>query len=154
MLRLSLFAIFVASVLSSCYRPSAQQAFSDLEAIRGTWKATEGPEFMEVWKKQNDSLLVGLGLSMRDGDTVFTESLQISLRKGQLFYGARVGENPEFVLFELKVAGRNSWRFENHAHDYPNIIAYHLVNDSVLEAKTTNSRGKKEVKFHMKKIRQ
>ena len=143
--------IFILVIFSSCYRPVARQAFEDLKILEGKWFSTEGPQFNEQWKVVNDSLMIGVGFSMNEGDTAFKEQLKIYRSGDQVFYGAQVGENNNFIYFKLKEARIRSWMFENPVHDYPNIIQYKLIDEHTLVAKTTNMRGNKEVIFKMKK---
>jgi hypothetical protein len=137
---------------TACYRPANRQAFEDLKILEGTWTTTEGTQFNEVWTVENDSLLTGVGYSLNGTDTAFKEILKIFRIGDNVVYGALVGENDGYIHFGLKDSGRNKWSFVNPEHDYPNIIKYKLISDSVLEASTTNIRGNKEIKFIYKRV--
>ena len=153
MLRSRLLFVLFIFISISCYRPTPRQAFNDLKLLEGSWSTTTGAEFNEVWSIANDSLLKGVGFSLENSDTLFAEQLKIYLSDDQVYYAAMVGSNEDYVHFKLEEAGSRSWKFVNTNHDYPNIIQYTMVNDSLLEAKTMNIRGNKEIVFNFKRVK-
>jgi hypothetical protein len=140
-------------ILTSCYRPGAKESMQDLEHLNGKWSSSQGILFNEYWQIKSDTLLLGLGYSLQDNDTVFKEELKIFYLDAHVFYGAKVGDTDQFVLFKLVKAGKNNWIFENHEHDYPNIINYE-IDKGRLVASTANSNGNKKIEFIMKRIPQ
>ncbi|MCB2207189.1 MAG: hypothetical protein KQH67_02730 [Bacteroidetes bacterium] len=137
-------------VLSSCYRPDARQSMQNLHQLEGAWSSSEGVLFNEYWEIKSDTLMIGVGFSLQEYDTAFKEELKIYLGGGDLFYAAKVGESDKFIKFKMKEAKRNRWVFENHEHDYPNIIIYEIDKDRLV-AYTTNSNGNKKIEFRMKR---
>ena len=115
--------------------------FNDLKSLQGTWSTRDGAKFNENWTFLNDSTLIGIGFSLRDKDTLFAEQLKIYRTGNDVYYAALVSSNQNYVDFRLEEASNNTWKFVNLDHDYPNIIQYTLINDSLLEAKTMNIRG-------------
>lgn len=144
-----LYLILAGVLAASCYRPTASESFQDLKVLVGTWNARSGVQFNEQWTYENDSLMLGLGFSMKEADTVFKEHLSIILKPDSLYYGALVDHNKEYVYFKLAKATRNEWVFENSGHDYPNVIRYLVSKDSLLQVATTNMRGNKKIEFNM-----
>lgn len=154
MYRPAIISIFLILIISACYRPAPRQAFDDLKILEGTWSSIEGPVFNEYWAVENDTLLKGIGFTLNNRDTSFKETLKI-YRSGQnVFYAAKVGGNKNYVFFRMEEAGRGVWSFINPSYDYPNIIQYKMISDSLLETRTTNIRGNKEIKFLLKKVRE
>lgn len=145
--------VFIFLVATACYRPANRQAFEDLKILKGKWTTTEGTQFNEVWTIENDSLLKGVGYSLNGEDTAFKEVLKIYRIGDEVNYGALVGENDGFVFFQLKNPKKHHWKFVNPDHDYPNIIEYRLISDSLLEARTMNIRGNKEIKFVYRRVK-
>lgn len=152
MLRTTYLILVVLILVSACYRPAPKQSFEDLKILEGKWATVEGAQFNEVWKIANDSLIIGIGYSLNGNDTVFKEQLKIYRIGNKVKYAAKVSENSDFVLFGLNESGKNRWKFVNPGHDYPNIIEYKLLNDSILEASTSNNRDNKEIRFRFKKV--
>jgi hypothetical protein len=138
--------------LESCYHPTPIESFVDLQKLEGNWTSYEGAKFNESWVIRNDSLMKGIGFSLNGNDTVFAESLLLRLSGDSVFYGALVGKHDGFIYFKLEDAGRNHWKFINPDHDYPNIIEYALINDTLLEASTSNIRGNKRIVFKLKRV--
>jgi len=138
-------------ILTSCYRPAARESMQDLLQLNGKWTSSESVLFNEYWHIKSDTLLLGLGFSLHENDTVFKEELKIFYLDGNVFYGAKVGESDQFILFKLTKAGKDSWIFENPEHDYPNIISYEIDGEHLF-ATTTNSNGNKKIEFIMKRI--
>lgn len=143
---------FLIILFDSCYHPTPEESFSDLQKIEGNWTSYEGTRFNEYWEKINDSLMKGIGFSLNGQDTVFSEQLLIKQTGDSIYYGALVSENKGYVFFKLEEAGRNYWKFVNAAHDYPNIIEYKMRHDILMEASTSNIRGNKRIVFKLRKV--
>jgi hypothetical protein len=122
----------------------------NLRQLEGSWSSSNGVLFNENWHVISDTMLVGVGFSLQGNDTAFREELKIYLKNDQVFYAAKVGKSDKFVSFKLNKAKRKSWIFENHNHDYPNIISYRIDDDQLI-ATTSNSNGNKKVEFVMKR---
>jgi hypothetical protein len=153
MKHLFLILFFLVIILFvGCYHPTPAESFSDLQKIEGTWTSYEGTRFNEYWEKINDSLMKGIGYSLRGTDTVFSERLIIKRTGDSIYYGALVTENKDYVLFKMENANRHYWKFVNPVHDYPNIIEYEMHNDTLMEASTTNIRGNKKIVFKLRKL--
>ncbi|MEE4258306.1 MAG: DUF6265 family protein [Bacteroidales bacterium] len=150
MRRGSLFFMITTILLSSCYRPDAQESMQNLQQLKGVWSSMEGVLFNEYWEINSDTLMTGLGYSLQENDTAFKETLKIYMNGNDIFYAAKVGRSDQFITFKLKEAKRDSWVFENHEHDYPNIISY-IIDDNQLVAATANSNGNKKIEFIMKR---
>ena len=146
----TVFIVLTLFLLSACFRPDAEESMQNLRQLEGKWSSSEGVLFNESWNVISDTMLAGEGFSLQEKDTVFKEELRIFLKEGQVFYAAKVGESDQFVTFRLNEAKRNSWVFENHNHDYPNIISYKIDEDELI-ATTTNSNGNKKIEFVMKR---
>jgi hypothetical protein len=151
MIRLFFTGLLIVAVTVSCYRPSQPQAFKDMKILEGTWHTTDGVQFSETWKVINDSLIEGIGYSIKDGDTGFTERLKIYRMGNYVLYAAKPGSSKEFVHFRLEEAGKGKWKFVNPVHDYPNIIEYTMRDKNKLIARTTNNNGNKVVEFKMER---
>lgn len=135
--------------LVSCYNPDSWESFSDLKKLEGKWSSKEGVLFNEHWQVVNDSLMTGLGFSMKGTDTAFLEKMKFFINGDSVYFAAQTDPKEDFVNFTLKEAGKNKWVFVNAAHDYPNIIHYDIKEDTLLYAFTANIRGNKKVEFNL-----
>jgi len=137
--------------LASCYNPDSRESFEDLKKLNGKWSSKEGVLFNEHWQVKNDSLMTGLGFSLKGEDTAFVEKMKIFVKGDSVYFAAKVDPKKDFVNFTLSEAGKNKWVFVNAAHDYPNIIQYEIQDDTLLFAFTANIRGNKKVEFNLKR---
>ncbi len=151
MIRLLFISLACFVLLASCYRPAPRQAFEDLKSLEGSWVTYEGSLFNEYWEVVNDSLMVGMGYSLNGGDTAFKEYIKIYFQLDDVFYAARFDDEEAFTSFKMEEAGENEWKFVNAENEYPNILRYKFINDTLLTASISNIRGNKEVLFKMKR---
>ncbi len=128
---------------------------ANIGEIAGLWQTEGNMLYYEHWAPRNDSVLEGRGFSLNGSDTLFSEKLKIETSKGAMTYFAQVSDQNKgaAIPFPLVKQTKNSWIFENPQHDYPNRIIYTLLNDSTLDARIENIRGKKAKTFHFKRIR-
>ena len=133
----------------SCYSPSAEESYRDIEKITGNWSSRKGVSFNENWQKK-ENYFSGLGFSLNENDTSFKEILKIHILNDSLTYTVFLGEE-RVVDFKLHEAGKNYWKFVNPVNDFPSIIEYELENDSLLNIKVSNIRGKKSQYFWLKR---
>jgi hypothetical protein len=145
------FLIVIAFVLllQACYRPSPKESMLDLQALTGSWSSQQ-VQFFEIWEVTSDTLMEGLGYSMKGADTVFQETLKIFCKEESVFLAVKQGDESNYTLFNLIEAGRSRWVFENKMNEYPNIIIYDL-SENELVASIMNSKGHKKIEFKMKR---
>ena len=103
----------------------------------------------EVWRLEDDGSFEGVGLTIEDGDTIFVEKLKIYQKGKIIYYQAEVAHNPNPVDFEWQGNSPN-WRFENLDHDFPKVIQYFMMGDSL---KVVISGNGKEIPFVFKRLK-
>ena len=124
--------------------------FRELKALEGTWfMPQDRGDRLEIWNLENDSTLTGDGLRVKaeGGDTVNLESMRIELRGDVIMYHVIVrGQNKnQPVAFELTLADREGYLFENPKHDNPQKIRYRLLGNRELQVTTEGRRGNRTV---------
>jgi hypothetical protein len=104
-----------------------KQAFDAFKVCEGEWifQTNEG-NFQESWNYVNDSLFIGSGCFIQQGDTLFKENIRVILSNGTMFYCAiDASQNGgEEVCFPLKKFTGKRWEFELKEHDFPQLIGY------------------------------
>ena len=130
------FLIVNLAGLASCSRGPGLP----VSLFEGTWKMETGEgSIFEEWEKASDSLFTGISYAVKDGDTIILESLKLKYTDGKLCYAPTVqGQNEgQEILFPLKeyLATEKKFVFENIAHDFPQRIIYHFVDDKNLNAR-------------------
>ncbi len=105
-----------------------------LLGLQGTWATRLSDGYVEKWETSGDTLLQGGGYLQIDNSLRQTESLAIVNTDGNFSYLATVaGQNEgRTIEFPLAMHTDSSLVFINRKHDFPNVIAYHFIDDSTL----------------------
>lgn len=168
-----LFLMVGAIALTSCSAPNKQEGVKEasaalnsksplqkLEWLLGYWSnETKGQMIGENWLKENDSLFQGFGYGLKEQDTIFRETLQITLLDNEIYYVPTVsGQNDnQPVLFRIIEIGENYFISENKNHDFPQIIRYELESPGVLlaviEGNLNGKATKREFRFRKSTVR-
>ncbi len=133
-------------------------AIEDAKWLNGRWENQTGEgHISEIWKTENDTLMLGSMFFVVNNDTVFSETIRLENNDNKLCYTVQHGINPEDkpVSFELIEKTGNSMTFENKENDYPTHISYKKIShDSLVASISGNIEGKfKEEFFPMKRTK-
>ncbi len=118
----------------------------------GKWKRTnEKPEkeTFEIWKKTSESEYKGIGYTMQNSDTIWQEEMLLSNTDRKWELKIKNPEEEEPVIFEITDFTTNSFIFENHDIDFPNVISY-SKNDNKIYATVTG--GDTKLAFEFEKL--
>lgn len=139
-------------LLFSCQN---EKNLNEFQFLIGKWEGQrDGMTLQELWKKENNTTLLGEGIVFSGTDTLFHEKLKLEIRDGDFFYVATVPSNKGPVSFKLVSSEKNRWSFENKEHDFPQEIIYELATPDSLNATIKgidNGKPSKE-EFFFKKI--
>lgn len=131
---------FITSLyLLSCITMISAQDISKLESLHwmvGEWKLVhENRVITETWEKVSDSIYKGSSttVSTETGKVISQESLLLVELSGEVFYIAKVPQNPYPVPFKLNILGNKTAIFENPEHDSPHTLEYTLIKDTTLD---------------------
>jgi hypothetical protein len=120
-----------------------EKDFNKLLWLEGDWKRTNakpGRTASESWKKGRANELIGLGVSLKEKDTVFVEKLKILVKDNSIYYVADVAENKAPVYFKFIELTNDGFVCENPDHDFPKKISYKREGNKVRA--TTSGDGK------------
>jgi len=124
--------------------------------IADSWVSASGETTSyEEWKVINDNLYEGGSKTVKEGKTIFSETLKIESTAEGIYYVADVAHNTAPVKFKLTSVSDTSAVFENPLHDFPQKITY-LLEEGNLHAiiEGPGKDGKiKKVDFFMQKMR-
>ena len=115
---------------------------SSLSWLSGAWsqKGAEGRWAEEYWTPPRGHIMIGAGLTGRNGTTRSFEHMRIMADgEGRIVFYGMPGGAPA-VAFPLVWQAPNLVVFENPAHDYPQRISYRL-NGKQLVATTSKIDG-------------
>jgi hypothetical protein len=124
----------------------------DFTWLLGSWQRVndpEGKQTFEHWEKSTDGLYKGIGCTLKDGDTLWKESIKLK-RVGQDWHfevlGQKASKPTVFIVTEI---GGSSFICENEANEFPKKIEYKWIES---ELKATISGGADKVDFNFKRI--
>ncbi len=124
-------------LLFSCQNKSVNKfdKLQKMEWLIGEWeqKLPEGI-VIEIWKKENDSILSGKSFFIKEKDTIHNESIILKQFKDGLLYIPTVKgqNNHEPITFTMSSDIEDNFTFENPSHDYPQKISYKKINATSL----------------------
>lgn len=145
------FLVWLKMLFHASHPLTGTDGMYDLYWLQGTWiNASRQDTLTEQWNVANDSSMVGFGSLTRGKEVVFSETLEIRLTDTGIVYLPVNAQKKEekLVPFKLTRARRNTWTFENPAHDFPQRIVYHRKGKKHLKAfidGKENGKYKKEI---------
>jgi len=133
-----------------------QADFSKLHGMKGLWKMASKNGFLyENWIIENDSLLKGESYKVMNNDTTRLEKVRLHLHNGMITYSpvTYYQNQGKAVDFNLTGITGNQYTFENKLHDFPQLITYNLVSDTVMRASVSGNtkNGFKEIPYSYSK---
>jgi hypothetical protein len=124
---------------------------SEFDWLLGDWQRMNdrpGRTTFEHWSRISGSEYQGLGYTLRNGDTIFKETMKLHVDKGAwIFEVSGVNEDPTPFLVTKKAPG--SFTCENEKNEFPKYIEYSLV-DNMLKARIYGAG--QEVLFSFEKL--
>ena len=123
--------------------------------MSGCWRRVDPIQILdEQWSRPAGQSLFGVGRTIKDGQTVFYEFLQIRQRSDGIFYIAQANEEKP-VSFKLVKVNDTQAIFENPQYEFPQRIIYERAIDGSLRVSLDGiESGKpKKVDFAMKRMR-
>lgn len=136
--------VMLAWIVTSQSPPAAPAVdISSLAWLAGCWSGTvNGRDVEEHWMKPAGGTMFGMSRTVVGGKTVAFEFLELRQQSAGVAYVARPSGQPQ-ASFQWVSGDRTSARFENPAHDFPQVITYTLRPDGSLLARIEGtSKGK------------
>jgi len=142
-------------ILHSCFYPAENKnelksGHIDLEWLNGSWISAD-LSYHEIWTNVNDTLTTGIGFTVEENDTLFSETLQIVNSKINTYYLATMPDQ-NFgmpVRFDCLSSETGTIIFENKIHDFPNRIEYRIITDSTIQITVSGTKEDKKIKLVM-----
>ncbi|MCD4735559.1 MAG: DUF6265 family protein [Bacteroidales bacterium] len=125
---------------------------TDLAWLNGSWISAD-QSYHEIWTNVNDTLIAGIGYTVEDNDTLFSETLQIINSTINTYYLATIPDQ-NFgmpVRFDYISYDTGKIIFENKIHDFPNRIEYRKITDSTIKITVSGTNNDKKINLVMKK---
>jgi hypothetical protein len=122
--------------------PPAPVTLDRLTWMLGSWvTAGEAWQTFEHWERVGQDVFRGVGGSrdLPDGSARVMETLHLLHIDGELFYLAKVKENPLPVAFRLTELAGDRAVFENPDHDFPTRLEYMRGGDGAMSVRVSGS---------------
>jgi len=96
----TLIVFISASFLLSC--SSTPNQLRNLIWLQGEWHAQKDSTlFIETWKMQDDSTMLGKGSIVEGGDTTVFENIQLLQKKDAFYYVVNLPNKPKAIYFRF-----------------------------------------------------
>ena len=150
----TLIVFISASFLLSC--SSTPNQLRNLIWLQGEWHAQKDSTlFIETWKMQDDSTMLGKGSIVEGGDTSVFENLQLKQQKDGLFYVVNLPNKPNAIYFRFigqktnaRAASFLFQRVDTIANSLFQIQYEQLLNDKMrVELSMPNAKQKELIEF-------
>lgn len=117
---------FLTSFVKSTFFHMEKPQNEEFSWLMGAWERTnekEGQKTYEYWKKKKDGVFIGMGCTLKKGDTIWKENIILRKKENWLFEVTGQGEEAPttFVLTELN---GESFTCENEENEFPKVIQY------------------------------
>jgi hypothetical protein len=114
----------IASAAPASASAHAGDARFDLDWLAGQWcGGDEDSRIEEAWLPEAGGSLLGMSRTVRGGRTASFEFMRVVLQDGRASFHVQPDGAPPTV-FVAAERGDGWIRFENPAHDFPNVIEY------------------------------
>ncbi|MGI9530183.1 DUF6265 family protein [Lutimonas sp.] len=144
--------LFLSSFIGLDLERPVPTANKDFTWLLGSWQRAnekEGRQTYEHWTKQSNTRYIGIGCTLKEGDTIWKENIVLrEVEKQWQFEVIGQGE-VKATVFKLTQIKESSFTCENPANEFPKIISYHK---SASGLKAEISGGGPQIVFEFKKI--
>ncbi|MEO1524675.1 MAG: DUF6265 family protein [Planctomycetota bacterium] len=137
----------LALSLATCPNRALGEDSPSLDSIRwvlGDWtREKEKTANREKWKDIGGGVFRGIGsvVGRENGKVRSQESLLLVEMSGEIFYLAKVKQNPRPIAFKLTDFSNTHAIFENPDHDFPKRLEYRLREPGMMDVKVTGADG-------------
>ena len=148
---LAVIVVALAGTSSAQKKPS----LDDLSWLSGCWEGRQRDAVVEeIWSKSAGLSMLGLGRTVKNGQTVSFEFMQFREENGTLVFLPQP-QGGTRVPFPLKDFFGERATFENKEHDFPQRVIYERKGPGLLLASIEGTyKGREERdEFQMRKVR-
>ena len=132
-------------LLLYCGVLGAAADIDQLGFFSGCWSMTrDGVTVDETWNKPAGGTLTGIGRTVKDGKTAFTELMQIREENGKLAFVVQLKMGGPVTVFPVLSLTATEVVFSNPEHDYPQRVIYRKQADGSLLGRTEGRQRGKE----------
>lgn len=131
---LAIASVFGERTAAGAVAVTPPATIADVAWLAGCWiSVTADRSVEEQWSQARGGTMLGLGRTVRGGETTEHEFVLIRVQDDRLAYEAHPGGQEPTVFLSTSIAGFKVI-FENPAHDYPQVVGYELASPERLHA--------------------
>lgn len=133
--------VFVVGISGNGLAQSSCQ-LDELRWLVGQWQMdSEQGQVFESWQQVSPLSFEGRGWRVQHHQVTASEALRLVQMQDQVFYLAKVTENPMPVAFLLVACDETMAVFENPQHDFPQRLTYRQRENSQLQVRVEDLDG-------------
>ncbi|WP_260509630.1 DUF6265 family protein [Empedobacter falsenii] len=131
----------------------SKKATDNLDWLTGNWKRLNeeaGKETFENWKKISESEYSGIGFTLKNGDTISQEKMDLIESNGNWSLFVKMPNDKKATKFKMTKKNNNEFICVNDSIDFPKKVQYSFDGKRI-KAKISNKQM--EVPFEFEKIK-
>jgi len=144
--------IFLCAFSNPVIKTSKLSKDANFSWLLGSWERVnekDGKQTFEHWKQASKDLYLGMGCTLKEGDTIWQETIELrKLGKNWNFEVTGKGED-HATIFKLTKMSDKGFTCENPENEFPKVISY-AQSESGLSA--VISGGGPNIAFEFKKL--
>lgn len=144
--------LFISSFTGFHQTTTIENQSESFTWLLGSWQRVNDPpgkQTFEHWEKSSEHLYQGMGCTLKDGDTIWKETIKIA-KVGKDWHFEVLGQKDAFpTVFKITEIANSGFTCENAENEFPKKIEYKLV-ESGLKARI--SGGGEKVDFDFRRI--
>jgi len=144
--------LFLSSFSNPVIEASKITKEADFSWLLGSWQRVnekEGVQTFEHWKQASNELYLGMGCTLKEGDTIWQEAIQLRKVGKRWDFEVKGKGETKPTVFALTKIEKESFVCENPENEFPKVIGYQK-NGTGLSA--IISGGGPDITFEFKRI--
>ena len=120
-------------------------SIAELESMAGCWERRDAKNELlvsEQWMLPAGTSILGMGRTVKKGQTVDYEYMRIEQRVDGIYFVAQPKANTAATTFKLISSTHDELVFENKDHDFPQRVIYKMSGAKLIGRIEGNSKGK------------
>ena len=152
--RTFLFTLFCCG-LAACSNSGEQ--FRKMDWLNGRWEnKSNNLKIIETWQRENGMGFLVKGYMLENTDTVFSESVKVTLKSGVIIYEVTLPNQNDSkpVMFKLTENTGRKVVFENPDHDFPQKITYqqHQPDSMLVQLEGRADQALEKQEYYLKRV--
>ena len=120
---------------------------TDLKWVEGVFEHASGDNiYREIWLKKSTMEFTGESYYLNKSDTLFATKMSLQKNNGilKMVYNANGQNEGKDVEFSLSSYHNNTFVFENPFRDFPSVMQYKFIGDSIIDIKQRGFENNQE----------